>query len=61
MLDAFPTSHIGDLQTFSNFSGFYRIYNSGYPQSAAIFASQLTGHSSRNYVGGRITRDTLID
>jgi hypothetical protein len=38
MLDAFPVSHLGDLEKYSNSSSLFRILNSGYPQSAAIFA-----------------------
>lgn len=61
MLDAYASFQTGDLKSFSNYSVFYHIKNTGYPQSAAIATTQVTGQNSRNYVGHEITTETIFE
>lgn len=60
-LDGFAEFQSGDLAAFKNSSAFYKINFSGYPQSAAVHAEQIVGRFSRNYPGGRLNYETVLD
>ena len=61
MTDAWASFHTGDLASFSNYSAYYHIANKGYPQSAAIAATQFLSRPSRNYVGNFLNEETIFE
>ena len=62
MFDGLGYYQTGDLDTyFDTDTRFYHVENNGYPQSASVHDTLLTGRDSRNYVGGQLYTDTVVD
>lgn len=61
IMDAWGSYLSGNLSSFSNHSAFYHIKNNGYPQSAAIAATQFLSRPSQNYVGEYLSEETIFD